>query len=86
VRIFRAPLEKRDLSLEKRDLLLEERQLEMDTGPFSDMSNAEPRRLVEVLEVARAAAAVAQNGVEGEQAAIGPQPPSSYSPRSKPAA
>jgi hypothetical protein len=50
-------------------------KLEADEGPFSGMSNAELRRLVEVLEVARAAAAAAENGVEGEQAAIGPQPP-----------
>jgi hypothetical protein len=50
-------------------------KLEADEGPFSDMSNAELRRLVEVLEVALAAAGAAENGVEGEQAAIGPQPP-----------
>ena len=49
--------------------------LEADEGPFSDMSNAELRRLVEVPEVARTAAAAAENAVEGEQAAIGPQPP-----------
>ena len=49
-------------------------KLEADEGPFTDMGNAELRRLVELLREAMAARAI-ENGVEGEQAAIGPQPP-----------
>ena len=60
-------------------------KLEADEGPFTDMGNAELRRLVELLREAMAARAI-ENGVEGEQAAIRPQPPPSYRPRSKPSA